>query len=637
MVASAAQAAPPPAEAFGRLPDIEDIDMSPNGRRIAILGGPDGKRGVTVATIDDADLPNFPIGDIEPVSLLWAGDDHVIARIATWRKIDARHNYRFERNLSINPSTKSMVWLLNNDEASIYLTEQPIMQVVPGPPLRLVVRGLVFSQGPSSSLNTKLERKGVDSPFLAALWNVDPVTGRGRLLERGTYDTVSWRVGMDGAPRLRVDIDELNHKFTLLGRPIGGGNYFVVTTGPLDTIERFHGFSDPEDAVYLMDGDQLTRRNLTTGVVEPVGKPDPRHPYISYDPNTDAPVTLKVGNDVIAWLDKDLEGVHAALQKVFKGRSVYLYDWATDRNRLVINVDGSASPTEWYLFDRTRKELSPLGADYPDLASVALGKLRTFTYKARDGLEIEAFLTMPPGAAAANAKAPLIVLPHGGPQAQDSLDFDFIVQFLATRGYAALQPQFRGSTGYGEAFRLAGRGEWGGKMQTDLLDAVAAAAVSGDIDPNRACIVGASFGGYAAMAGAAFHPDAYRCAAAIAGVSDLGLLLGENVNLYGKDSAAQEQLRVMLGQSTSQKLASTSPAQHAGDIKIPLLLIHGDQDTVVPPEQSEVMVKAMRAANRPVEYVVMVGENHYLTKSATRTQMLKSLEAFLAKNLPVTQ
>jgi dipeptidyl aminopeptidase/acylaminoacyl peptidase len=386
-----------------------------------------------------------------------------------------------------------------------------------------------------------------------------------------------------------------------------------------------------------MDGDQLTRRNLTTGLTEPVGGPDIRHPWLTFDPNTDAPVTVHISEDDFTWLDKDLGGLHASLQKVFKGSQVYLYDWSADRERVVVRVDSADASPKWFLFDRPRKELSPLGVDYPALASVALGKLRRFKYKARDGLEIEALLTMPPGAPAANAKAPVVVLPHGGPQAQDGEGFDFIVQFLATRGYAVLQPQFRGSTGYGEAFRLAGQGEWGGKMQTDLLDAVAAAAANGDVDPLRTCIVGASFGGYAAMAGAAFHSESYRCAAAIAGVSDLGLLLGENVNLYGKDSAAQEQLRETLGQSTSQKLAATSPAQHAADVKIPLLLIHGDQDTVVPPEQSEVMAKAMKVANRPVEHVVLAGENHYLTKTATRTQMLKTLEAFLAKNLPVAQ
>lgn len=631
-----AHAAPPPAEAFGRVPNIEDIDISPNGRRIAIFGGPDGQRAVSVATIDETDMPSFPIGDIEPISILWADDDHVIARIATWRKVDARHNYRFERNLAINPSTKAQTWLLNNDEASIYLVEQPIVQVTPGPPLRVIVEGLVFSTGASTSINTKLQRKGVDSPFLHALWSVDPVTGRGRLLERGTYDTVGWRVGMDGQPRVRLDIDEINHRFSLLGRPKGGVNYQTLWNGPLDSISKFHGFSDTEDAVYLMEGDQLTRRNLTTGVVEKVGQPDVRHPYLTFDPNTDAPVTLRSGDDDPTWLDKELGGLHASLQKVFRDRFVNLYDWSADRNRVIVRVNAASSAPEWYLFDKARKELSPLGADYPELKGVALGTTRTFQYKARDGLDIQAYLTLPPGAAAANAKAPVIVLPHGGPQSRDTLDFDFIVQFLATRGYAVLQPQFRGSTGFGEAFREAGRGEWGGKMQTDLLDAVAAAAAKGDIDPARACIVGASFGGYAAMAGAAFHSDDYRCAAAIAGVADLGLLLGESVNLYGKDSAAQEQLRAMLGQSSSQKLAQTSPAQHAANIKIPLLLIHGDQDTVVPPEQSEMMVKAMKAAGRPVEYVVLAGENHYLTKSATRTQMLKSLDAFLAKNLPVT-
>jgi dipeptidyl aminopeptidase/acylaminoacyl peptidase len=309
-------------------------------------------------------------------------------------------------------------------------------------------------------------------------------------------------------------------------------------------------------------------------------------------------------------------------------------NWSDDRTRFVVFADSKTSPPVWYLFDKPRKELSLLGEAYPALKGVALGATRWITYKARDGLEIPAYLTLPPGAPERGAKAPLIVLPHGGPGARDGYGFDYLAQFLATRGYAVLQPQFRGSWGFGKAFEDAGRGEWGGKMQTDLLDGIAAVAASGDADPARVCIVGASYGGYAALAGVSLHPEAYRCAASIAGISDLGLFLVEAKRIYGEDGAGMEAWRTILGDAPTPKLTAASPARQAASIRVPVLLIHGDKDTVVPIEQSQIMAQAMKQAGKPVEFVTLADENHYLTKSATRTQTLQALEVFLAKNLP---
>jgi dipeptidyl aminopeptidase/acylaminoacyl peptidase len=334
-------------------------------------------------------------------------------------------------------------------------------------------------------------------------------------------------------------------------------------------------------------------------------------------------------------MDAELGAAHAALSRAFKDQRVELEGWSDDRTRVVARISSPDHPPAWYLFDRPRKELSPLGEEYPELKGAALGTTRWISYKAADGLEIPAYVTLPPGAPAEGGKLPLVVMPHGGPTTRDDYDFDFIAQFLATRGYAVLQPQYRGSRGFGEAFEKAGRGEWGGKMQTDLLDGVAGLAAKGTIDPARVCIVGASFGGYAALAGAAFHPEAYRCAASFAGVADLGLLIVEQGRLYGRDSLAITQLRRMLGQASIFKLNATSPSKHAEDIKAPVLLIHGDKDTVVPFEQSENMAGALKGAGKPYQFVVLKDENHYLTRPETRTQMLEALGGFLAKNLPV--
>jgi dipeptidyl aminopeptidase/acylaminoacyl peptidase len=173
-------------------------------------------------------------------------------------------------------------------------------------------------------------------------------------------------------------------------------------------------------------------------------------------------------------------------------------------------------------------------------------------------------------------------------------------------------------------------------MQTDLLDGIAALTQTADVDSGRVCIVGASFGGYSALAGATLHAGAYRCAASIAGIADLGLLLVEQARRYGREAAAMDELREDLDAASPAKLEASSPLRRAAAaVRTPVLLIHGDQDTVVPIEQSERMAEQLRALNIPHEFIVLENENHYLTRSATRTQTLEALERFLAKNLPV--
>ena len=435
---------------------------------------------------------------------------------------------------------------------------------------------------------------------------------------------------------MRIDIDEITARTSALTRS-GGPAWKSIWTSEFSGRDDYHGYSEPDNAIYLEVGGRLIRRPLDGGADAPLAVPaGASSPSLVWDMHRNTVVGVNGGGEQrqTTYLDAELGAVHAGLSRAFKGKTVTIAEWSADRTRFIVNVSGSAAPTIWYLYDKARKELSPIGETYPELAGVALGATRWITYKARDGLEIPAYLTLPPGAA--TTKPPLVVLPHGGPRARDTAEFDFIVQFLASRGYAVLQPQFRGSWGFGDAFAKAGEGEWGGKMQTDLLDGVAAVKALGLVSAGPPCIVGASFGGYAALAGATLHPGAYRCAASIAGVSDLGLLLVEEGRVYGYDSASLGELRKELGAATKDKLEATSPARHAAAAIAPILLIHGEEDTVVMPEQSKKMADALKAAGKPYEYIVLPHENHYLTRAAARTQTLEALETFLARNLPAS-
>lgn len=625
----------PPASAFGRVPAVFDVDISPNGQRVALMGGTSDQRFISIATLDQPGLPILQLGDVEGVYLQWAGDDFVLARVAYWEKVGARNVYRLERTISVTPEAKAVAQLFSADPVSSLLTNQTIVGITHAP-TRAVALGLIESQGASSNANTKLQRKGVESPYVMALWSMDPATGRGRLLERGDYDTQGWEIDPSGEVRVRLEIDELNHRFAVSGRAKGQSGWTQLWDGPdFESRRSYYGYSAQDEAIYLGVEDKLIAKRLADGstsvVAEGLGSTTPE---LVWDRHLRTAVGVETGAEkpVIQWLDPEIGAVHATLAKAFKDKSVLLGSWSADRTRFVVRVSAPAAPGAWYLFDKTRKELSPLGDEYPELKDASLGTTRWMTYKARDGLEIPAYVTSPPGAIA--AKAPLVVLPHGGPTSRDYYDFDYIAQFLASRGYVVLQPQFRGSAGFGQAFEKAGLGEWGGKMQTDLLDGIAALAATGAIDPDRVCIVGASFGGYSALAGATLHPDAYRCAASIAGISDLGLFITEIGRAYGRESGGLGELKSKLGSSSPGKIAATSPARQAANVRAPILLIHGDKDTVVLPEQSAVMARALKAAGKPYEYVVLKDENHYLTRAAARTETLEAIGAFLEKHLP---
>jgi dipeptidyl aminopeptidase/acylaminoacyl peptidase len=230
-----------------------------------------------------------------------------------------------------------------------------------------------------------------------------------------------------------------------------------------------------------------------------------------------------------------------------------------------------------------------------------------------------------------------VVFPHGGPAVRDEPGFDWWAQAMASQGYAVLQVNYRGSDGFGWKFLAAGFGEWGRKMQTDLSDGVRYLAAQGTIDPARVCIVGASYGGYAALAGATLDTGVYRCAVDVSGPSNLAKLIAWGKGREGRQGVGIERYwsRYMGVQDAADpKLAAISPASQAAKATIPILVIHGKDDTVVPFEQSQMMVDALRRAGKDVDFVVLEHEDHWLSRSDTRQQMLQATVDFLEKHNP---
>lgn len=642
----ATAAAPPPASAFGRLPEIQDAAISAEGAKVAILGGEADRRTISIAPVDGAQAVKVDIDGTQVRSVRWVGDDYVLVRTSIldrWTNAAAggRHMLHRDRDLVLTADGRIVGQLLANSSPSGAATALPILHVIDGPKPSAVVLGLDIG-GPKAPAPNVVRVGREDSTVDWVLWKADLPSGAGRVVERGSPATTGWDVDLKGEGRVRFDDDEQNERHKILIRAKGETAWKVFASArDREGLPDYLGYSDPEDAIYLArgagDGAQVLSRRLSDGALRLVGVTPAPDPALLVDPYSKSPVAIVYQTDRPAyrWLDPRLEALSAGLDKAFPGRAVRFVDWSRDRGRLLVETSAPDVAPAWFLLDAPRGQVSPIGSSYPELAGAALGTTSWISYKARDGLEIHAYLTLPPGAPA--GRLPLIVLPHGGPAARDGYGFDWWTQFLATRGYVVLRPQFRGSAGFGKAFERAGRREWAGKMQTDLLDGVAELASRGIVDPDRVCIMGASFGGYAALAAATLHPKDYRCAVSVNGVSDLELFLSQNIHTYGADSEVIGYWRRQVGDARSAPglLAAASPARQAAKAQAPILLVASSSDTTVPYEQSLAMQQALQQAGRPVELVTLEGDDHYLSSSAARTRMLEAVEAFLSKNLPV--
>jgi dipeptidyl aminopeptidase/acylaminoacyl peptidase len=296
----------------------------------------------------------------------------------------------------------------------------------------------------------------------------------------------------------------------------------------------------------------------------------------------------------------------------------------------LIGFTNDAGPVPYYLYDRATKTARFLFEHQPALSGYELAPMEPFTFAARDGLVIHGYLTFPPGLG--RTGLPAVVNVHGGPQTRDMWGYNPEAQWLANRGYLCIQVNYRGSTGYGKAFTAAGDREWGGKMHDDLVDAVSHVAAEGWADPARVAIYGGSYGGFAALVGAAFTPDVFRCAVDIVGPSNLKTLL-ETIPPYWAPAAAALYRRVGHPVDDAEFLWSRSPLSRARDIKIPLLIAQGANDPRVKQAESEQIVAALKEAGIEHEYMLFPDEGHGFAKPENRIKFYTAAERFLARYL----
>ncbi|MBI3523761.1 MAG: S9 family peptidase [Betaproteobacteria bacterium] len=332
------------------------------------------------------------------------------------------------------------------------------------------------------------------------------------------------------------------------------------------------------------------------------------------------------------WMDAAWARAQATVDKALPGKINQISGDA--RKRVLVYSSSDTDPGRYFLLDMEKGRLEELIASRPWLKPERMSPTQVISYAARDGLKIPAYLTLPAGRPA--TQLPLIVLVHGGPYMRDEWGFNPEVQFLASRGYAVLQPEYRGSTGFGWKHFTAGWRTWGLAMQDDLSDGVSYLVKQGTVNPGRVCIMGASYGGYATMMGLAKDPDEYRCGINYVGVTDIGLMFSYNSSDFADSLWARYGMKKQVGDPDTMQaqFAATSPIKQVASIKAPVLLAYGSEDRRVPLIHGQEMRDALKEHGKTYEWMVLSSEGHGFLKEENRYRFYSAVEAFLKKYNP---
>jgi dipeptidyl aminopeptidase/acylaminoacyl peptidase len=468
-------------------------------------------------------------------------------------------------------------------------------------------------------------------------------TGERKLMRENTEKVAAWIFDLTG--ELRIAVRTADNGDTEILRVDGDAFTKIYSCSVFETCspDRFH---TDGNHVYIQTnrGDDVDLIGLAlldpeSGALElvesdPEGRVDLA--YAAFSSATDELVATAYMDDRmrVYYRDEAIEADMKWLEQQLEGREVGIASATADDQLWLVAAEGDTDPGERYLFDRKAKQLTLQYKMRERIPREHMATMQALRYLSSDGLEIPAYLTLPKGVAPKDL--PLVVLPHGGPWARDSWGFRGMVQFLANRGYAVLQPNFRSSTGYGKAFLNAGNNQWGDRMQDDLTWGVKHLVAKGIVDPKRVAIMGGSYGGYATLAGAAFTPKLYAAAVSIVGPSNLITLL-ESIPPYWEAGRVMFHERMGNPETAEgrKQLERQSPLNSADKIVTPLLVVQGANDPRVKQAESDQIVVALRDRGFPVAYIVAPDEGHGFRRPVNNLALFAAAERFLGQHLGV--
>lgn len=624
-----------------------DIAVAPSGKYLAVV--------LRRSNEDMVVIQDLASGDHQPIALVgrkevgpkfdarieavyWKNDDRLLFRLmvvpargVSWEKLQLVDIRRMgTRLLAIDRTGKNLVRLLgknDNYELDWAMDLGAIRSMLPHDPEHILMV--------------------IDGEDGRSLFKVNVRTGVGEVVEHAGLSVWDWWLDLEGQPVVRVDVSRGRLRFyrreedgkwkkfhSVRLRELKEQNEYEPL-GPSDQPGKYYVLARPEGAqrhgVYLYD---LEKEEFGTPVAE--------HPqydifsaFIARDGTRVQHYCYLAHVQVCEVADAKVNAHMRGIRKYFKdSANVELVDASADSQTMALFVEGPSDPPAYYQYQVARRQIEFVGLTQEAMNQKALPTAAVVEYAARDGLKLTGYLTRPPGSGD-ESPLPLVMMPHGGPEARDHLTFDLYVQYLAAQGYAVFQPNFRGSDGFGRTFADSGHGEWGRKMQDDISDALAMLVERKIVDPRRVCIVGASYGGYAALAGITLTPDLYQCAVSIAGPGNLAEFLKAQRKKHGADSDVYAYWISQVGdpERDAVRIAAASPVYHVDQVKAPVLLVHGEDDEIVPFAQSKEMKAVLDKSGRKTELITLKDEGHSGWSEGNERRTLEAISKFLAEHI----
>jgi len=624
-----------PIESFFKLPEYANMYLSPDGKSIAALSPVNGKQNLVVIDVKTRKAKTVTgLTDRDVVLAEWISSKRLIYYTGRLGERDVEQRGGGFFAVDADGAAPRLISEGNDERNTSGLRgsfrQLTLVRALPNDSDDIIVRETVFSAMGAQA---------------GALYRFNTRTGRKEDISLGkpaVADSEGWGVDLKGVPRVFV-----------AAMPGGDTKIFYRDSenAPWRLIDEFNDDA-PQRAWYPAG---IAEDNKTLYVSSRQGRD--RYAIYKFDPETkklgelvaEHPrgdignlvsdlegvrgVNYNVGQPGVAWFDETLAKVQGLADKTFPDNANFL-EWSRDKSLVLIRSISDVQPAQFYLYDVKAGKMEWLADARPWIDPKKMSNMRIIRYPARDGLEITATVTVPKGSSGKNL--PLVMVIHGGPWVgPDSWRWNPEVQFLASRGYAVMQPNYRGTEGFGQKHLLMSYNQWGLTMQDDIVDGVKWAVAQGIADPGRVCIYGGSYGGYAAMMGVARDPDVFRCAVNYVGVTDLNLLMSASwSDTFNSDFArASYRRRIGVIGKDDERLKNTSPVNLAAKIKSPVLMAYGGSDVRVVPEHGTSMRAAMERAGNTPQWIIVDDEGHGYRKLENQVMFYGAMEKFLEKNL----
>lgn len=618
-----------PKEAFSKLPQFYSVALSPEGNRVAMVRNASEGDLAALMVLDLETNKNYYLikADNKKVKIKWykwANNEDLLVS-ARYENSDAGVKY-FETRLYVIPynaqggKPKQVVnWrnIKRYQESANYVPQfqDDVIDMLPDEP------------------NHILMAIDISRPHEKSVFKVNIKRGKLSRIIKGKKRIRDWITDQQGNVRIGTAYNYDNGDTQIFLRDKNDNYeelyaYNSVTDKPVSIA----GFAlDPNILYihkYLDDRLALFKVDLTTKE-EVLVLSDEKYDVdgsLIYSPLTRDAIGVghaNMPNGRFYWDDR-YKVLQDGLNGLFEGQQNSLTSFSQNEDVYLLYSESDTQPGRYFIGNQKKVTLSLLFSQYPSVKAEHLSPHKKITFKARDNTDIEAYLTLP---LAGEAPFPTVIFPHGGPSGREYAGFDYWTSYFSTRGYAVLRPNFRGSSGYGYSFSQAQMKGWGLAMQDDVADGTEWMISQGLANKNKICIVGASYGGFAALAATVKSPNLYQCAVSFAGVSDLNRLLYREKKFLGGDL-----LKNQLGDESADR-KRRSPINYVESIRTPILLVHGKEDRVVHYEQSYLMADELEDANKAVKYVELPYGNHFLSIQSNRMKLFEEMDTFLSKYL----